>query len=267
MANEIDEKGVKNDEGNQPEAPAGKNAAGGSGESDPEKKLTAVEEHDALMRANEALAKDKQKILDDIAALRVERRDARATVAPAPAEQKPEVITPAVEEPPADYEGWKKQIDKQSENAAKKVVSSELNQIKDSQKKKAYKKFIESHPEYSPSSDPEDKKFQSLLGTYNRIKSRTDMDADDILEDLEDSYAVQHRSEILERDRQARRSNLEQEISTADIAASSPSSGERDRGESVVLTQSEMKIYREVLKNIPGMTPTAFKKRLKEQDE
>ena len=91
------------------------------------------------------------------------------------------------------------------------------------------------------------------------------MDADDILEDLQDSYAVLHRSDILESERKAKRANLEREIETADIAASDPSIGERSESESVSLTPSEMRSYREALKNLPNMTPKRFKQLLAEQ--
>lgn len=270
MANEIDELlGDKNGEGSQSGAPSDEKADGSNGEGNSDKKPTAVEEHDALMKANEALAREKQKILDDIAVLRGERREARAGkpqgASQEEQEQKPVEQVQVEETKLETTDDWKKLINKTAEDNAKKVVSTELNQIKDSQRKKAYKKFIEEHPEYSPAKDPEDKKFKALLETYKRVSSRTDMDADDILEDLQDSYAVLHRSEILDRERKAKRADLEQEISTADIAASDPSIGERDTAEAVVLTPSEMRIYREVIKMTPNITPKQFKKRLAEQ--
>ena len=270
MANEIDELlGEKNGEGDQSDAPADKNADGGNGEGDSAKKPTAVEEMEALRVAKEALVTEKQKLIDDIAALRGERRDARAGK-PQGASQEEQEQKPAeqvqVEEPKLETtDDWKKLISKTSDDAAKKVVSTELTDFKDSQRKKAYKKFIEEHPEYSPAKDPEDKKFSALLETYKRVSSRTDMDADDILEDLQDSYAVLHRSDILESERKAKRANLEREIETADIAASDPSIGERSESESVSLTPSEMRSYREALKNLPNMTPKRFKQLLAEQ--
>lgn len=264
MANEIDELlGADNGTGDQSKSPADENPDG-------DKKLSAVEEMEALRIAKEALAKDKQKLLDDIAALRVERRDARAGkpqgAAQEEQEQKPAEQVKVDETRLETTDDWKNLINKTAEDNAKKVVSAELIAIKDSQRKKAYKKFIEEHPEYSPAKDPEDKKFKALLETYKRVSSRTDMDADDILEDLQDSYAVLHRSDILERERKAQRAVLEREIEIADIASSDPSIGERNESETVSLTPSEMRSYREAVKNLPNLTPKRFKKLLAEQE-
>lgn len=185
-------------------------------------KESAVSEYEKLISAKQALEGEKEKLRKEVTALREERRGLKAQGTGAASAAQPAAADEEV--PPQDFEGWKKFIDN---SADKKVsgMSAEFKKIQDSQKAKAVRKFVESHPEYASDNDPSDERLNALMEVYGRVKSRTDYDADDILEDLEDSWAVRHRAEIVEKAGEAVRYRKEIETATADIASSGGAGG------------------------------------------
>lgn len=182
-----------------------------------EEKQKALDEVEKATLAKQALEDEKKKILEDINTLREERRTLRSE----PVVEKPEA--PKDEADLNTVEGWTKFIDKKAEEKTS-VVSKDIQDLKKAQKSKALKEFVHRHPEYAASFEAKDAMSSALLDTYSRVKSRTDLDADDILEDLEDAWAVKHRDEISKLADETRKAKREAEMLEADVVTSGSSS-------------------------------------------
>lgn len=177
-----------------------------------QEKKTALSEYEDLLKRKQGLEEENKKLVDSITQMREERRtlDVR--------KPEPEAIELSEDEL-STQEGWLKTIDKKSSDAIKPVVS-ELEKLKNTQRSKAFKSFIKNHPDYAALSDPNDVRLKELQATYDRIKTRTEYDADDITEDLEDAWAVLNRKSIVERDQKSRKQKLDTEYEVSDIASS-----------------------------------------------
>ena len=185
--------------------------------------------------AVEGLSKEKEKLEREVAELRAVRRELKSTP------QQKEEEAPKVQDSSFDTstaDGWVDYIKNSSEEATK-PIAGELEKLKATNYKKAEREFMARHPEYAPSSDPEDKKLNSLLDIHKRVKSRTDYSHEDILEDLEDAWAVQNRNEIYEKDRQIRESRTQMEMDVADIASSGSGGAERSVSKAQGATASD----------------------------
>lgn len=195
-------------------------------------KKTALEEYEELLKKKQGLEEENRKLLDSITKTREERRTFETE----------KVVEKEVqeEEELSTQEGWLKAIDKKSSDAVKPVVS-ELEKLKDTQRSKAFKLFIKNHPDYAISSDPNDVRLKELQSTYDRIKTRTEYDSDDISEDLEDAWAVLNRKIIYEKSETIRKQKLETEYGVSEIAASG-GSYEKSVPENLNATQSDLKI-------------------------
>lgn len=208
---------------------------------------TAVEEYQRLLKAKEDLLADKEKLENDVFKLREGKRHLLGLNPEnaGTAQTEPSVATASEPTKPSEpkldtQEGWVNLIEKKS-GEAKDAVLSEVSKIRETQKSKALREFLKRHPEYVDES-----KFKPFLGTYTRVKSRNDYDAEEILEDLEDAWAVENRRQLTERERELGRARTEAEVGLADVAASgfSPSS---ERSSPVQgATASDQRMAREI---------------------
>ena len=138
----------------------------------------------------------------------------------------------------------------------------ELEKFKTRQKEKAFKKFVEDHPEYSSDKDPEDERMESLVSLATRIKGDvSELDADDYLEALRDAWAVQNRTKIEDESRKNRILRAQAESDEADIATSSGASSERVETSSTSASKSDLRAAK-----IAGMSLEKYMK-LKSQLE
>lgn len=205
-----------------------------------------LEEVEKAKIALKALEEEKVKIREEIKAAREERRAVR--------EEKTEKSGVEPEEDDVDLktvEGWTKFIDKKAEEKTS-VVSKDIDALKKTQKSKALKEFVHRHPEYASDATLRD----SLLEVYGRVKSRTDLDADDILEDLEDAWAVKHRDEITKLALEAKRSKREAEMLEADVVTSGGSTGVRkETAAEDEATAEDYRIARSLGKSIKEYLP------------
>lgn len=177
----------------------------------------------------------------------LEAEVARLTAAVKPFEQLTKPAEKASEPDLNSTEGWTKEIDRRAAQAIE-PAQKELNSFKEAQKSKALKAFVKEHPEYSLSKGKE--KLTGLLEQYNRVKSRGDMDADDISEDLKDAWALQNRSDLEERARRVREESYEAESTAADIASSGSSNYEKSSSPDVDATPLQRKVAAEMGMNI-----------------
>lgn len=179
--------------------------------SDDKKPEGTKEEKDKLRETFTAKIREQNEVIET---LKGELSQIKAKFEPAKTEEEPDTST---------TEGWMKVIDKKSKDSIQ-PVQKELETLKERQMAKATRRFYEKHPEYAKA-EPE--KMKSLLDTYSRVKSRTEMDADDIFEDLEDSWAIHHRDEILREADAVKKNKLRAEKEMADVASSGSSGYEK----------------------------------------
>ena len=186
------------------------------GEGNSEENQSAALELLSLNKSVEGLRGEKEKLEKELGGLRRERRVIRSSeqTADAPKTEEDKSVEQKKEEPKTD-----------------------LQMFKRSQREKARRTFIARHPEYGDKDA--DTKFGMLENTYGRVKQLSDMDSDDILEDMETAWAVVHRDEILKKSRELKREQVGDEIAVADLAASSQSGGVP--GQSVKATASDVR--------------------------
>lgn len=141
-------------------------------------------------------------------------------------------------------EGWVNLIDKKSSDAVK-PLAAEVDSIKKSHRAKAEKRFLDNHPEFADES-----RKKQLLETYARIKSRSDIDSDDIYEDLKDAWAVVSRNEIEKKDEQWRQARLSTEQDTAEIAASGGATYEKAAQEDYGASAEDYRVAKSIGKSI-----------------
>lgn len=218
-------------------------------------KASVVEEYQRLVKEKEALAKEREKLEQQVHQLRTERRELRKV------EPEQQVAQVFQEEELGTADGWVRFIDKKSTEATAPVLA-EIEKIKQTHKTKALREFAKRHPEYSVSKDANDERLTSILGTYNRIKTRSDADSEEILEDLEDAWAIQNRAEVYEMDRRARTTIDERESGMADYAASTGSTRSEPTSSSPEASASDIRMARQL-----GYTVEKYMKLLRQSRE
>lgn len=156
---------------------------------DSEKELLEKEERKKALEDQIAgLETEKERIVQETIEAREERRQAAAEAVVAKKDDET-----GVDDDLSTQESWLKRIDSTSKSAVAPVLS-ELEKLKEAQRKKAERQFLEKHKsEYKSGDDP---KFKTLSDTYTRIRSRSEHDADDIFEDFEDAWAMTNRAVI-----------------------------------------------------------------------
>jgi hypothetical protein len=140
------------------------------------------------------------------------------------------------EEPNLDtVEGWTNLIGNKSKEALE-PLQSEINKMKQTQKAKAIRVFMERHPEY------DEDKLNPILDKYDRVKSRSDIDHDEILEDLEDAWAVENRGKLVQKAKELRQAALKNDQDVAGYADTSVLSSDRNDQISNNATPSDIRI-------------------------
>ena len=138
---------------------------------------------------------------------------------------KPDYANPKPEDT-QKLDWWKGLIDQKINDAMKPVSESETKK-KNSEKTKAVKAFIASHPDYNPADEKGRERMKGLLEKAARLSTitgRSDSDSEDILEDFNDAWAMENRAKI-ERDvARLRESKDAGEMAQAEIAATGSSS-------------------------------------------
>ena len=211
----------------------------------PVEKESVVEEYQRLLKAKEALLSEKEKIRQEIVQLREQRRSERSN--------STQTQQPVEEEKPVQKngdpdlqttEGWQKFIEQKSKEAVTPVLG-ELEKIRLTHKNKAMKEFTKRHSEYSSANDANDEKLKALFNAYDRVKSRSENDYDDILEDLEDAWAVQNRSVIFKKHEELKKARLDNEYDLASVASTMGGTGDHtssNDGEATPIEQRAARI-------------------------
>lgn len=182
-----------------------------------------------LDRAIEGKSKEVEKLQSKIKTLSKEKNEVKATQ-----------VTPEVggdEEELKTVEGWQKLIDKKAAEHAQPALN-DIEKLRTAQRAKAVKQFQAAHPEYAASEE----KTEELIATYARVKSRDDLDADSVLEDLEDAWVVQNRPHLVSQLAQAARAKEEVEAMESDAAASGAGSYEPSGAGDVTATPQQRRI-------------------------
>lgn len=140
-------------------------------------------------------------------------------------------------------DGWKKHIDKTAQNTVA-PIQAELQQFKETQKRKAERLLIQRHPEYK---DPA--KLKTLWDKYPKVKSRADNDFEEIVEDLEDAWAIDNRKALLEKEQVVKRMQEDREQELAEIASSSGAGYDKANTDDYGLTSKEKAMARQLGKD------------------
>lgn len=166
-----------------------------------------------------------------------------------PEEKKP--VDPRVDN---TVDTWATFIEEKTE-AVKKEALSATDKILQAQKSKALKFFVKNHPEYALTAESGRQKLESLMATYGRVKTRSDADYEEILEDFEDSWAIENRSVLRQEAQKLKEFQSQAENDAALLAASSGTSSVNSDAEVVPLTPKESKVAKEL-----GIDPKTYAK-------
>lgn len=226
---------AKNGTGGQPPAtdPQGKKAE----EPNPSKA------EEGLRKTIEELRLERAKDQEMIAAQNAAIADLKALTAPLEAMRKANEAPP---EPQLDTtEGWMKVIESKTTDALK-PVQGDLEQFKIAQKNKAMKIFVQSHPEYDPTTENGKARITSLLKTYGRVKTRGEMDSEELLEDLQDAWAVENRATIQQKEQEIRSNAMYQDATMADFAATGAGGSTKTSDAAPVATPEDVRIAKSI---------------------
>jgi len=231
MADELDRILGESENEDSTESPTVENASEeGKKEKSDDQKLT--EKATQLASLQVAIQKEE----DRLHRVREERKAA--------SKPEPKVNPVEPQEDLSSPEGWKSHIAKQSQSAVE-PLRAELDRHKLAQLDKARVNFIRRHPEYS-----DEAKMEKLEGTYHRLAQRGDMDFDLILEDFEDAWAVDNRSEILKKEAALRKSRLDAEDELHESASMGGGTGASDKEGAVKASAEDYRIAKQTGKDI-----------------
>jgi chromosome segregation ATPase len=162
----------------------------------------------AVKAKGEQLANLEKAIKEAQDNLRKTRKEAK-DVKKVPLDEEEELPTINKEDPSA--KAWMKEI---RNNSA--PLQAELEQAKSERRTFALRQFLGEHPALAKDQE----KLKSLMGTYEKLRTASELTTEGILTDLDRAYAAEHSEELISAARQSRIDNARNDEAFSDIAVS-----------------------------------------------
>lgn len=165
-----------------------------------------AEEQEVKAKA-EQLANLNKAIAEAQGVLKKSRKEIKA--AKTPEEEDEELPKINLEDPSA--KAWDKRI---RDNSA--PLQAEIEQAKSERRNFALRQFLGEHPALAKDQE----KLKSLMGTYEKLRTASELTTEGILLDLDKAYAAEHSDELLSATRQARIDASRNDEAFSEIAVS-----------------------------------------------